>query len=316
MTRRQRCTRRNRAACGIVGLGLGLGLGCGRAHFSELHDAGATAHDTSLDGPQSAEGCDPATPFGAPVEVQGVNSTAYDSTFVPTPDELTAYFYSTRTGDADIYRATRPDLASAWTVARVDELASPAIEQEPSLSPDGTLLTFSTNRAPNLGNLDIWYATYDGATFTIVGPLSQFNTTATDYHSVFQDASDQFWFSSNVGGTFSIYHASHVGTSFGPATIESELDVAGTNSGAAAPSSDGLTIYFRSDRNAAVGAYDIYVAHRASTSVGFGPATSVTEVNSASLDTPNWTSADGCRLYLSSSRDDTSNVYVATKPRM
>jgi Tol biopolymer transport system component len=299
------------AACGVVGLA--LGLGCGRAHFAELHDA--ARGEASPDAPAVAASCDPATPFGVPVQVPGVNDpVAYDSTFVPSHDELTAYFYSNRMGDADIYRATRPDRASAWTVARVDELATPAVEQEPSLSPDGTVLTFSTTRAPNVGNLDIWYATYDGATFTVVGPLSQFDTTATDYHPVFQDASDQFWFSSNVAGTFSIYHASHTGTSFGPATIESELDVPGTDTGAAAPSSDGLTIYFRSDRNAAIGDYDIYVARRASTSVGFGPATAVTEVNSPSLDTPNWISADGCRLYLSSSRDDASNIYVATKP--
>lgn len=311
MTRDQRYTVRVRAAC----VGLGLGLGCGRAHFAELNDSAVAARDTSPDTAATAERCDPGTPFGVPVQVPGVNDpVAYDSTFIPTHDELTAYFYSTRTGNADIYRATRPDLGSAWTVAHVDELASPAIEQEPSLSPDGTVLTFSTNRAPNLGNLDIWYATYDGATFTIVGPIPTFNTTATDYHPVFQDASDQLWFSSNVTGAFSIYHASHTGASFGPASIESDLDIAGTDSGAAAPSSDGLTVYFRSDRNAAVGDYDIYVARRASTSDGFAPATAVAEVNSTSLDTPNWISADGCRLYMSSSRDDASNVYVATKP--
>ncbi|MEO8840338.1 MAG: hypothetical protein ABI591_32900 [Kofleriaceae bacterium] len=73
-------------------------------------------------------------------------------------------------------------------------------------------------------------------------------------------------------------------------------------------------MYLWSDRNAAAGDYDIFVARRGSTAEPFGPATTVTEVNSPSLDTPNWISPDGCRLYLSSSRDDASNVYVATKP--
>ncbi len=295
-----------------------LVLGCGRADFAELRD-GSLVRDGSLDaGPDAAAQvmCSPTTPFGMPVQVAGVNDpVAYDSTFVPTHDELTAYFYSNRTNsDYDIYRATRPDLTAAWTVTHVDELASTAVEKEPSLSPDGTILAFTSSRVPNVGSDDLWYATYDGTKFTVVGPIAAFNTAATDYHPLFQDASDQFWFTSNVAGNFSIYHASHTGASFGAATLESELDLAGTDSGAAAPSSDGLAIYFRSDRPGGLGDYDIYVARRSSVAEPFGSASPVTEVSSASLDTPNWISPDGCRLYLSSSRDDASNIYIATKP--
>ena len=287
-------------------------VGCGRLDFATRVDDASPNPDRA---PDALHLCDPTAPFGTPVQVAGVNDpVAYDSTFVPTIDELTAYFYSDRAGDYDLYAATRPDLASAWTVRHIDELASAGEEKEPSLSPDGTVLAFTSDRTPDAGGDDLWYATYDGAHFTIGGPIAIFDTTATDYHPTFQDASDQFWFSSNVGGTFSIYHATHNGGgSFGPATLENDLDDAGTDSGAATPSADGLTMYFRSDRNAAVGDYDIYVARRFSTSDVFGPATAVTEVNSSSLDTPNWISPDGCRLYLSSSRDDASNVYVATK---
>ena len=287
-------------------------LGCGRAGFDELRAIDGSPPDAA------AQMCDPATPFGTPVEVQGVNVTgAYDSTFVPTLDELTAYFYSDRAvaSDYDIYRATRPDVTSAWSVTHISELSSTSEEKEPSISPDGTILAFTSNRAPNVGGDDLWYATYDGTAFTLGGPIAQFETAQTDYHPLFQASSDQFWFTSNVTGTFSIYHATHTGgATFGAAQLENSLDVAGSDQGAAAPSPDGLTMYFRSDRGAAVGDYDIYVAHRASTGDPWETATNVTEVNSPSLDTPNWISPDGCRLYLSSSRDDTSNIYIATKP--
>ncbi|MFT3692099.1 MAG: hypothetical protein QM831_03090 [Kofleriaceae bacterium] len=287
-------------------------IGCGRLGFDD-RSFDARPPDTAVD----AAMCDPATAFGTPVQVPGVNDpTAYDSTFLATDDELTAYFYSNRGAtDYDIYRATRPDRSAAWTVARVDELSSPSEEKEPSLSPDGKVLAFTSDRMPNTGGDDLWYATFDGAMFTVAGPISAFDTTGTDYHPTFQPDSDQFWFSSDISGTFAIYHAQHLGAGqFGPATLEADLSIAGTNSGAATPSADGLTMYFRSDRDSTPGDYDIYVATRASLGEPFGSATRLVEVNSTSLDTPNWISPDGCRLYLSSSREDASNIYVATKP--
>jgi Tol biopolymer transport system component len=291
-------------------------LGCGRADFDELRAPVDSAPIDGITDVAPVQVCDPATPFGTPVPVAGVNVTgSYDSTFVPTLDELTAYFYSDRAvaGDYDIYRATRPDLTSAWTVTHISELASTNEEKEPSISPDGKVLAFTSNRAPNVGGDDLWYATYDGTAFTVVGPIAQFETAQTDYHPLFQAAGDQFWFSSNISGVFQIFHASHSGTTFGAASVETELDDNNSNNGAAAPSPDGLTMYFRSDRGQAAGDYDIFVARRTLLTDPFGTPTAVGEVNSASLDTPNWISPDGCRLYLSSSRDDASDIYVATK---
>ena len=53
---------------------------------------------------------------------------------------------------------------------------------------------------------------------------------------------------------------------------------------------------------------------RASVEEPFGALAFVPEVNSAGLDTPNAISVDGCRLYLSSSRGATSDIFVATRP--
>lgn len=62
-------------------------------------------------------------------------------------------------------------------------------------------------------------------------------------------------------------------------------------------SRDGLTLYFGSPLGVP-GDYDIFVAHRASTSDLFASPTAVTELNSSARELPGWLSPDDCRLYF------------------
>jgi hypothetical protein len=56
----------------------------------------------------------------------------------------------------DIWLATRPDPQSAFTITRLTELVSPAIDVDPWLTPDLRTLYFASKRN---GTLDIFTAT-------------------------------------------------------------------------------------------------------------------------------------------------------------
>ena len=258
--------------------------------------------------------CDPAKPFGTPQLVAGVNSGSYDSTFTPVPGELVAYFYSMRAGTYDLFIATRPDLASAWSVSPITDLNTASTDKEPAPLADNSGLAFASNRPPADAGGDLYFATNDGTTYTLVGPISNLNTTMIDYHPYFQPGTSTLWFASNRTGLLAIYTSTYQGGgSFSAPVQMSDLDVAGYDTEVAIPSPDGLVMYFRSNRPGSLGGIDIWVATRASTSMPWGNARPVDEINSTVLDTPNWISGDLCTIYLSSSRTDASDIFVATR---
>jgi Tol biopolymer transport system component len=76
---------------------------------------------------------------------------------------------------------------------------------------------------------------------------------------------------------------------------------------------DGLTIYFRSDRAATVGGYNVYVATRADVGDAFSDVQLVPNVNTDADEGPSWISPDDCRLYLSSDVTGSNDIYVATR---
>lgn len=88
--------------------------------------------------------------FGAPVELEGVNTDAREEGFSLSRDGLTLYFTSNRVAenDMDIWVATRPDVSSAFGPAEnLEHLNSPAPEIDVALSPDGAELFFSSGRS-------------------------------------------------------------------------------------------------------------------------------------------------------------------------
>jgi Tol biopolymer transport system component len=94
-------------------------------------------------------------------------------------------------------------------------------------------------------------------------------------------------------------------------------EIAGpTNDADPVQSADGLTLYWSSDRPGGIaGDLDVWQAQRATTSDAFGNFMPVVSVNTAGLDAPSDVSEDGCRLYLTSTRDGRTGIYVATRPR-
>lgn len=96
--------------------------------------------------------------FGPAELVPGVNSAVDDGQPNLRRDALELFFYSSRSGDNDIYVATRLSTAAPWStpVNLGVAINSAASETRPSLSWDGTTLYFGTTRE---GTSDIYVAT-------------------------------------------------------------------------------------------------------------------------------------------------------------
>jgi len=285
---------------------------CGRIDFTPRapSDGGGSADAT----PQLR--CDPATPFGTPTPITELNvAGSYDSTLTLTRDELTAYWYSDRgnaSGVYDLWTASRGDVGSPFTnITPMSALDSPQTDKEPGVAPDGSVLAFISMRAPADATGDIFVSLPIGSAPVQIANLSSGHA---EYHPFFQiDASD-FWFASNRAGTFSIYHSTYLGAgTFAAPTQVTDLDASGANTDDAVVGAGGLVAYIRSDRAGGPGGEDIWRAERATTSDTWNAPVVETEVDSPDLDTPSWISPDLCRLYMSSARTDTSDLYVATR---
>jgi Tol biopolymer transport system component len=104
--------------------------------------------------------------FGPAEPVPGVNSTtARDMQPSVSQDGREMVFASDRPGSQglDIWSANRDSIADSWSVPvnLGPDVNSAANETRPSLSWDGTMLLFGTNRPGVEGESDIFYATRD-----------------------------------------------------------------------------------------------------------------------------------------------------------
>ncbi len=286
---------------------LSLGLVCGacRFDFTDRIATDAAPHD-------ALGTCDPTAPFGAPVPITELNDPASDDgTLRLAPDELSGYFWSYRlAGDAEIFLATRPDLASPFTVAHVVALGTTAAELDPTVTSDGTLIVF---RRSGPGD-HLYQASRSGplafGAATTVANVDQ----GTEAQPYLQPDGNEMYFQSRRTGAGDLYRTVRTGASFAPPSRVAELATA-SEEGDPVITPDGLTIYFRSDRPGSHALFNIWTATRATTADPFGTATEVPNVSSDGNEGPSDLSRDGCRLYISSDRAGTNDIYVATRSR-
>lgn len=93
----------------------------------------------------------------------GVHSSASDCRPSVTHDGKTMFFDSTRSGGLggpDLYSSTRSSTSAEWgTAIHLQQLSSPAFDARPSISWDGTMMTFSSARSGSESPApDIWFA--------------------------------------------------------------------------------------------------------------------------------------------------------------
>jgi Tol biopolymer transport system component len=168
----------------------------------------------------------------------------------------------------------------------------------------------------NIPGDELWTARkVDAITFASPLPMTNLNLPSVDQQPYVLGAAEALVFSSDRNGAnFDLWLATRTGSMFGTPVRLVDLNLGGSAEGDPVLSADGLTIYFRSNRAGGPGQFDIYAATRGSTATtAFAPPVLVPNINSSVDDGPSWISPDGCRLYLSSDRDGTNDIFVATR---
>jgi hypothetical protein len=248
--------------------------------------------------------CDPTTPFATPVPVEGLNSATDDTSARFSSDELEVVFgrrTGVGTGLYDLFTATRTlrdePFSAPAVMATVNSVNS---EVWPSMSPDGLLLVFETDRGVAANQWHI-YTSKRASTSAAFGPAisapALMDLEQTPYLAT--DRSLYFISSVRTGGPgmFDIWRTEIDSTG---ATGTPTLVMGGVNTADAevtpALTPDELRIFFRRT----VGTEeDVYTASRASVSEPFGDATPVPGLATPGLnEIPTWISPDGCNLYV------------------
>jgi len=261
--------------------------------------------------------------WSAPVNVGApVNSAASEMNAGLSPDELSLYFVSTRAGGlggADIWVSRRVSLTSPWEtpVNLGPTVNGPGIEASPSLSVDGHLLFFSSDRPGGQGLNDIYVARRDDKSDDLgwgpavnLGP--DVNTTEFDaggfYLQSAEDGSANFYFTRGPNTTaLDIYSApiKADGETLGPAVAVAELNDANpaTTDAHASVRTDGREVFFYSNRLGTLGLNDLWVATRRSVHDAWSPPTNLgTPINTTFNDIQPTLSYDGRTLVFASNR--------------
>ncbi len=317
-------------AC-VVALGAAgaLVVACSSDTFSAPTDGGTDGGGTdggAADGasdvaPQTF--CNPDTPFQTVTlvgDLNGVDIPDYHPSF--TPDELrVVYARNTRPAPLDagfsipeLWESTRTSVDAGWaSPIRVAPLnSSSGASWDPTLTPDGLTVYFSSYRQGETQNLDILIATRPslGAEFgppQVVQPLVTIQEEASPYLL----PGKAIYFARGPQGAANLVRVPFVGQNLGQEQVLTELNTA-ADERYPVVSQDELTIYF--SRRPANATTDIMMARRSSTSDPWGPASVVTSLSvPVADDWPGWLSPDLCVMYFSSTRASNGDLYRAVR---
>jgi len=155
-------------------------------------------------------------PWGEPVNLGStVNSSAHDFAPSTSADGLSLYFTSLRPGgygDRDIWVATRETKEDDWgtPVNLGPPVNSSSREVYPSISSDGLMLFFASNRPVRYGGSDLWVtkrATVTDLWGTPVNLGPTVNSSSNENSpSISADGSTLFFMSDQLGGVGSYDH--------------------------------------------------------------------------------------------------------------
>lgn len=288
---------------------------------------GPVASDKNLDGPSSidapspdtppAKRCTPTAPFQPRVPLTSLNTANSDEGGWLSPDELTFYFDSTRSGTLggyDIFMARRvskdADFGNVTPVMGVNDAGH---QRDPIVTADGLTMFALIGTDPNY-EVAIATRTSTSSSFGAFTAISEINSTANDTPTSILSDGSVLYFHSNRSGKVKIYRVTHNGGTWGTPLAVSGVNLNGNDNDAEGViSADELTLFFSSDRAGGVGAYDIWMATRTSTADGFGDPLNVQVLNTVGGDSPQWISADGCVIYGSGGPGSTYDLFIATR---
>ena len=250
-----------------------------------------------------------------------VNSNVLDQQAAISPDGLSLYFVSARSGGLglnDIWVSHRATPDSPWETpvnlgAPINTASSDAA---PSFSADGHLLFFQSDRPGGAGSSDVYVSrrshTHDNTAWGEPVALGDaVNTSAFEGGVKFspsaEDGAASFYFGRGLVATdLDIYYAplARDGSTRGPAVLVSELSMPSpVTDGHASVRHDGREVFIHSTRPGNLGVTDIYVSVRRSVHHPWSTPTNLgAPINSAATEGHPTLSHDGRTLFFSSNR--------------
>jgi hypothetical protein len=237
-------------------------------------------------------------------------------------DTALFFVFANSSGAEQIFLASRPNSSSTQFSAAnpVRELASNASDGTPFVSASGLRIYFYSSRAgSNAGSRDLWVAERPTPTeaFRAPTPLLELNSASGEFlpRLSADELSIVFISQRPEGrGATDIWQArrSSASAPFGAPTNLAELNTNVEETGAWL-SSDGLTIYFSSNRPGGTGRLDIWRATRSSVDQPFGPAEDMPGINTASDELDFALSSNERELLLSSDRDGAPELWRSVR---
>jgi Tol biopolymer transport system component len=258
--------------------------------------------------------CNPTAPFGNLTSLAGVvNTGAYESTPMLTPDELGIFFArDTGGGKIGLFYATRG--ATNQPFGNANQLSisgNGSIDTSPWVDDKMMLMLFASERNGDK-HYHLYQATGDGTPdgWSNVTELTTLNWSepAADVNPWMVPSTGEVWFASDRMGSLDIFYALNTAT---PPAYYAALDTGQAESHPVL-TADALTIFF--ERTDLQNKGHIFVATRASTFSVFGNVSQLTEFDQQGTQSaPGWLSADGCRMYFSTDRSGNFDIWMATR---
>ncbi len=247
-----------------------------------------------------------------------INTGANEQGPALSGDGLSLYFGSDRPGgfgSTDLWVSHRACLGCPWEVPvnLGDRINTGASEQGPSLSIDGHLLFFTSNRPGGAGGQDIYVSSRSNPTNDLgwgppmaLGPdvNTAANEAGPEYLQSAEEGAANFYFNRTpVGGTADLYYApvTRQGETRGPAVLIAELNSSANDQGSSVRT-DGREVFFASNRPG-VGGNDIWTSTRRSVHEPWSPPVNLgTPINTGASEQQPSLSGDGRTLLFASSR--------------
>lgn len=171
-----------------------------------------------------------------------------------------------------------------------------------TLSEDGLVMMFTSDRPGGEGGYDLWQTsrTTPTGTFAPPSPIAELNDAGVQFDPWLTPDGLELWYLSGPTITslqFKVTRRADRASPFGLSTTMTELEAAGHVSEPTV-SPDGLDIWFTSDRAGSIGDFDIWTAHRTALGAAFGAPHVVPELSTTKGDSCPRLSRDGTTMYL------------------
>ena len=233
-----------------------------------------------------------------------------------TADLLTIYYISDRSGNDDVWMASRASPTALFDPpVPVDAVNTDETEASPAVSLDGLTLWVSQERDGGLGGSDIWEYTRSSTSAEWSAPrnLTSLNSSADDIPrpAGFGNLTMPLASRRGLDGLYHTYFATRasLAADFGTPALLDELVFEGRSTVDGFLSEDGLTLFYASsvEQNQS----DLFVVTRPSVTSDFGTPAPLADVNTSGDERDPWVSPDGKTLFFAAYNDGDRDLFTA-----